>query len=184
MDTTENLPSVGQVQVPEPPKQKSRKPLVVTIIILAVLLIALLGTAAGLYSAGKLSFSMTARTVADAQTGLCQNIIPSYNAGFKTTGAGEYEKSLKQAAERAKEADPANSDPTCVYMQFTSATVAQDIDEIKRLSGILEGLANKGAYITGELANPQGIESIKNTAQQLEDIDNPTPSDPTVQGNG
>lgn len=182
MDTSEQFPQPSAA--PAPQKQKgNKKGSVVAIIILSVLLAGAVGTLAWLYTTNKITFAVATQEAKDGKS-VCQSFIGQYNESFKKTSLEEYTQSLKQASDKAKAADSNNADPTCVYMQFSYASFTKDIDETKRLAAILTTLANQGAYLTGQLANPQGIEAIQSTAKQLEAADAPLPSNETVQGNG
>lgn len=182
MDTSTQFPQTSAS--PETPKQKgSNKGVALAIIILSLLLAAALALLGWLYATNKIHFIVANQPGADGAS-LCQDVIAQYNAGFNEADLDAYTDSLRTAAEKARAADPNTSDPNCTYMQFSYAAFAKDLDETKRLASALRSLADQGAYITGELANPQSILAIENTVKQLENVNNPAPADDTVEGNG
>lgn len=183
MDTSEQFPQTSVA--PAPQKQKGgNKGLVIAVILLSVLLAGAIGTLAWLYTTNKISFAVATQESKEGKS-VCQGLIPQYNEGVNSSSVEDSAQLLKQSAEKAKAADPNGNDPTCVYIQFSYASTTQNVAEVKRLAAALRSLANQGAYITGQLANPQGIESIERTAEILEHAnEEPKPSNDTVQGNG
>jgi hypothetical protein len=150
------------------PANKSRKGLVIAVIVLSFLLLGTWGAAAWLYASGKVTVWETKAPVANVNAGLCQNLIASYNKVFIEATDNEFAQTLEQTATKAKAADPSESDATCVYMRYTNVSTKQDTAEMLRLANVLKALASQGEYMTAELANPQGIDTIMYTVQPPE----------------
>ncbi len=180
MNDTPRFPETAQPQLAP---QKSRKKLVLTIIALSILLLGTWAAAAWLVSSGKVTVWETKAPVANSDGNLCQNLIAGYNKVFIEADESEFTNTLKQTADKAKAADPNESDPTCVYMRYTNASMTENNEEALRLANVLKALASQGAYMTAELANPQGIDAIMYTVQPEEATPAST-NDEAVKGEG
>lgn len=137
-----------------------------TLILSAVVVVLVLGIGVGLLT-GFVKVSMPGAAPVNAGTGPCKALITDYNKAFTTADGDAYTTILKDTAEKAAAAPGGDKDPNCVYMRFTNAVATQNIDEVQKFSDMLKELADTGHYITGELANVQGIDSITSTAKGM-----------------
>jgi flagellar basal body-associated protein FliL len=165
MNDTPQFPEIAQ----QPAPRKSRKKLIVTIIVLSALLLGSWAAVAWLVTSGKVTVWETKAPVANRDGSLCQNVIAQYNSVFDTTNNEEYTQKLNGSANAAKSADPNETDPTCVYIRFNKASMTQDNAEAKRLANVLKALASQGAYMSTELANPQNIDTIMYSVENQSD---------------
>ena len=137
-------------------------------VILATVLVLILAGGAALFATGFLKVGE--HTASSTQSGLCKDIIPKYNSAFTKSG-DEYGKTLAEAAKSASEVKDNQTDPNCVYIQFANAGFASNVGDANKFADILASLSKEGKYMTGELANPQGIEVIQKTVDSLKSIE-------------
>lgn len=137
-----------------------------TLILSVVVAVLVLGVGTGLLT-GFLKVSLPGAAPVNAGTGPCKALIADYNKAFTTADGDAYTTILKDTAEKAAAASGGDKDPNCVYMRFTNAVAMQNVDEVQKFSDTLKELADSGHYITGELANVQGIDSITSTAKAM-----------------
>lgn len=172
-----------------------------TLILSAVVAVLVLGLGAGLLT-GFVKVGVPGAAPVNAGTGPCKAFIADYNKAFSAGDSDTYTTILKETAEKAAAASGGDKDPNCVYMRFTNAVATQNIDEVQKFSDTLKELADSGHYITGELANVQGIDSITGTAKgmrsgqeqaetqqqaeagQTEQTEQPEQNSGVVEGNG
>jgi len=146
-------------------KRKGGLPLVLLVIVL-ILLISGFVTA---YALGYLRIVNPAASVS-SNGGLCGSLIADYNKAFETSNGDVYKTTISNAARNAEEIDGNESDPNCVYIRYTNAIISSSKDDATRFANILADLAEQDKYLTGELANPQGIEGILNSAKALSEV--------------
>ena len=138
-------------------------------IILASTLVLVLGAVVALYFTGFLKVGDNVATT--SQSGLCKDVIVEYNSAFTATSADEYTKKLADSAKSASEVKNNASDPNCVFIQFINAGFTANVSEATKFADTLTSLSKEGKYITGELANPQSIDSIQKSVQSLKGAD-------------
>ena len=142
-------------------------------VILATVLVLILAGGAVLFATGFLKVGEY--TASTAQSGLCKDVISKYNSAFTKSG-DEYGKTLAEAAKSASEVKDNQTDANCVYIQFTNAAFIANISDAAKFADTLTALSKEGKFITGELANPQGIEVIQKTVDSLKNIEDGTSS--------
>jgi len=101
------------------------------------------------------------------QTGLCNDAIKIQNAAYAATSPGEYAAKLAESAKSAAGVQNNQSDPNCVFIQFTNAAHLGDKGEVEKYSKQLRSLYDDNKYITGEFTQPLGIGDIESTASSL-----------------
>jgi len=116
-------------------------------------------------------------------SGLCANIISDYNSAFTQTTAEAHASKLANSAKAAAAIEDNQTDPNCVFIQFTNAAYLKNVDDTAKFANILNSLASDGKYITGQLANPLGVEAIKQNAAAIV-TPNDINSSSSIQGNG
>jgi len=95
-------------------------------------------------------------------------LLAEYNTTFSAESREQYTERLGNVASKVSELKDASNDPNCVYIQYTNYLEQKDIDKARERLDVLKKLAKQDAYITGELANPEGLESAEQTLSILE----------------
>ncbi|MFZ1301014.1 MAG: hypothetical protein WAQ27_00305 [Candidatus Microsaccharimonas sp.] len=118
-----------------------------------------------------------------AQSGLCHSLIEDYNSAFTQPNADAYALKLSSNARKAADTEGNQGDPNCVYIQFTNAVYLKNTADATKFSDLLVSLSKDDKYITGELANPLGLDAIQTTTKALS---SPIDTEPktSAQGNG
>ena len=150
-------------------------------VILATVLVLILAGGAALFATGFLKVGQFAANT--NQGGLCKDLISEYNNTFTQTSAEDYTKKLATSAKSASEIKDNQTDPNCVFIQFTNAGFTSNANDATKFADILKSLSKEGKYITGELANPLGINAIEKSANELKSATG-TDGASTGKGNG
>jgi flagellar basal body-associated protein FliL len=150
-------------------------------IVVAILIVVLIGSIAAAYATGYVKVGQNVATV--NKGGLCEDTISTYNSAFTQTDVQTYASKLADSAKAAAAVSDNESDPNCVYMQFTNAVNVRNSSDATKFAGLLESLASEGKYITGQLANPLGIDAIKVNAAAVTTSTGET-TNPNIDGNG
>ena len=141
----------------------SHRPVVITILILSILVIAF----AALFAFA--AFGDSKSPVSFKKTGVCKDVIANYNASFAESDYDSYSSKLADSAKAAAAINNNESDANCAYIQLTNAVNVRNRADVSKYLNILKSLAANGEYITGELANPQGIATIELNAKSVSD---------------
>jgi hypothetical protein len=134
-------------------------------VVAIVALVLVAGGVGVLLMTGMLKFN-SGETVAQ-QSGICEDAIAIQNSAYSASSADEYASKLSESAKAASEVSGNQSDPNCVFIQFTNALFTKDVQNVDKLSKQLRALYDDGKYITGELTYPLGIKDIENAAKTI-----------------
>jgi flagellar basal body-associated protein FliL len=151
------------------------------IVIAVVLLVIIAGGAAALFFSG--SVKVGPSVASSNSNGLCDGIIANYNSAFTETSVENHASKLADSAKAAAAVNNNQTDPNCVYIQFTNALYTKNVAETTKFLNQLKALSNDGKYITGELANPLGIKAIEQNAAAVVSP-NDINSTSSIKGNG
>jgi|GEM_PF-3964296 len=151
------------------------------IVIVSVVLVLLIGSLAALSISGYLKVGQDVAT--SNKGGLCAALISDYNSAFTQTSADAYGSKLASSAKAAAAINNNQSDPNCVYMQFTNAMYTTNVDDTAKFAAVLKTLANEGKYITGQLDNPLSMKAIQENATLITSPDDISPTS-SLKGNG
>jgi len=150
--------------------------------LVAVIVLALVvGAGATLFVLGMSKDSKDAVSVNG--NGLCEGVIANYNSAFTQTSIEGHASKLAESAKSAAAISDNQTDANCVYIQFTNAAYTKNVDDTTKFANLLQSLSNEDKYITGQLANPLGIEAIKQNAATVTSPDN-IDSTSSIKGNG
>jgi hypothetical protein len=151
------------------------------VVIGIVLFVLVIGGIAALFFTGYLKVGPN--VASSNQGGLCESLISDYNSAFTETSVDNYASKLASAAKGAAAISDNQSDPNCVFMQFTNAAYTKNVNDTRTFADTLKSLANDGKYVTGQLANPLGIKAIEQNAAVVTSPDNIN-SNSSIKGNG
>jgi hypothetical protein len=99
------------------------------------------------------------------QSSLCKDAISIQNSAYSAPSAEEYAAKLSESAQAASQVSGNQSDPDCVFVQFTNALYTKDATNIDKFSKQLRTLYDDGKYISGRLTYPLGIKDIEDAAK-------------------
>jgi len=150
-------------------------------LVLAIVIALVVGAVATLFVLGMSKDSKEAASV--NSNGLCAGVIANYNSAFTQTSTEAHGSKLAESAKAAAAISDNQTDPNCVYIQFTHAAYTKNIDDTTKFTNLLQSLAGQGKYITGQLANPLGIEAIKQNAATITSPDS-IDANSSIKGNG
>lgn len=151
------------------------------IAIIGVLIVVLLGAAAvWLFVSGRLAIVWkNPQSVLSVTPRVCgDDIIAKYNSLSKTEGLDAFSAQLKAVNDAVTGLNDANTDPNCVYMQYTYQLFNKEYDKARQSVDTLKQLEQDGNYVTAELFNPQSASSIDETLKAIKQTNMPT-SEPT-----
>jgi len=150
--------------------------------LVAVIVLALVvGAGATLFVLGMSKDSKDAVSVNG--NGLCEGVIANYNSAFTQTSIEGHASKLAESAKAAAAISDNQTDANCVYIQFTNAAYTKNVDDTTKYANLLQSLSNEDKYITGQVANPLGIEAIKQNAATVTSPDN-IDATSSIKGNG
>jgi hypothetical protein len=132
-------------------------------VVAIVALVLVAGGVGVLLMTGMLKFN-SGETVAQ-QTGLCNDAITIQNAAYGASSPDEYGAKLAESAKSAAGVQNNQSDPNCVFIQFTNALYTKDSVNVDKFSKQLQALYDDGKYVTGQLTYPLGINDIEQAAE-------------------
>jgi len=123
-------------------------------------------------------------SIANQSEGKCGSLIGRYNEAYGVDNRDASADIIKESAAAAAKIEGNESDPNCVFIRYTAAYTTRNVAESNRLAGIIKELSENGKYITGRFANPQGVNTIVESAKFLEQNNPESSETPTNQGNG
>jgi hypothetical protein len=126
-------------------------------------LVLVIGAVVVLILTGFLKVNSSVSTI--EQTGLCNDAVTIQNAAYAASSPDEYSAKLAESAKSAASVQNNQSDPNCVFIQFTNALYTKDNANIDKFSKQLRTLYDDGKYVTGQLTFPLGINDIEQAAQ-------------------
>ncbi len=119
-------------------------------------------------SSGRMTVSLKGGAI-DTKNKVCSSeLIAEYNTAFSAESQEQYIQRLSDAVGKVGELKDTDSDPNCVYIQYTHYVEQEDIERAKERLTRLKSLAEQGVYMTGELANPRGLVSMEQALTTLE----------------
>jgi hypothetical protein len=145
-------------------RESSQGNVLPTVVSLSALVL-VVGTVGVLILTGFLKVNSSVST--DQQDGLCSDAVTIHNAAYTATSPEEYAAKLAESAKSAAGVQNNQSDPNCVFIQFTNAAYLSNAPEVEKLSKQLRSLYDEKKYITGQLTRPLGIKDIEATSTSL-----------------
>jgi hypothetical protein len=117
------------------------------------------------------------------QNGLCNDAVTIQNAAYTASSPEEYAAKLAESAKSAAGVQNNQSDPNCVFVQYTNAAYLRNAGDVEKFSKQLRSLYDEEKYITGQLARPLGIKDIEATSASLNNPEGASSASDS-QGNG
>jgi len=150
-------------------------------LVITVVLALVVGAVATLFVLGMSKENQN--TANNSSNGLCDGLVTEYNTAFTQNSVDGYAAKLANSAKAAAAVKDNQTDPNCVFIQFTNAMYTTNVDDTAKFAATLKTLASEGKYITGQLGNPLSLKAIEENATLITAPDSISPTS-SLKGNG